>query len=37
MEAIYLTSSWVEPMDSVRGLPKADYVVRRRGGTIGAR
>lgn len=32
LEAIYLASSWVEPVDPVRGLPKTDYVIRRRGG-----
>jgi len=32
LEAIYLASSCAEPVDPVRGLPKADYVIRRRGG-----
>jgi hypothetical protein len=29
-EALYLASSWIELEDSIRGLSKAEYVVKRR-------
>jgi len=31
LEAIYLASSWAEPMDPMRGVAKADYIISRRG------
>jgi|GEM_PF-479082 len=36
LEAIYLTSSWVEPIDPIReNVAKADYIISRRGGRGG--
>jgi energy-coupling factor transporter ATP-binding protein EcfA2 len=32
LDAIYLASSWAEAMDKLRGIPRHDYVVYRRGG-----
>jgi len=32
LEAIYLTSSWANPSDKLRGMLKLDYIVFRRGG-----
>jgi hypothetical protein len=32
LDAIYLASSWAEAMDKIRGIPKHDYVIYRRGG-----
>jgi len=32
LEAIYLASSWAEPIDRIRGTPKIDYIIKRRGG-----
>lgn len=32
LEAVYLASSWVNPVDSLRNVRKEDYVVSRRGG-----
>ena len=35
LEAIYLASSWANPRDELRDMPKLDYVVFRRGGRGG--
>jgi len=32
LEAIYLASSWAEPIDQIRGTSKIDYIIGRRGG-----
>uniref|UniRef100_A0A7C1GA90 ATP-binding cassette domain-containing protein n=1 Tax=Thermofilum adornatum TaxID=1365176 RepID=A0A7C1GA90_9CREN len=32
LEAIYLASSWAEPEDQIRDMPKHEYVISRRGG-----
>jgi len=32
LEAIYLASSWAEPIDRIRGKSKIDYIIRRRSG-----
>lgn len=32
LDAIYLASSWAEAMDKLRGIPKHDYIIYRRGG-----
>jgi len=32
LEAVYLASSWAEPIDQIRGTSKIDYIIGRRGG-----
>ena len=36
LEALYLASAWLEPVDPIRGVAKYSYVISRRGGRDGA-